>query len=143
MSPTTARRCWRSCRAWRIAVSAADQKRRFLRNLPASSPLKRRFLIERAAGATVPLGLAAVVEKITGASSAASPLSLDFALQILRILKDTLQKAGRSINLDLRLDSPAQAPDTGLAEASSAAEKQLECAGKLHARAAPARPRCS
>ena len=119
----------------RIAVSAADQKRRFLRNLPASSPLKRRFLIERAAGAIVPLGLDAVVQTITGASSAASPLSLDFALQILRSLKDTLQKAGRSINLDLRLDSPAQTLDDGLADAAIAPQKQLESAGKLHARA--------
>lgn len=121
----------------RIAVSAAAQKRHYLRQLPASSPLKRRFLIERAAGAIVPCGLDSAVQTITGTSLVQSPLALDFALQIVHTLKDALQKAGRSINLDLRLDSPAQALDHNLSAADTtiSPQKQLEIAGKLHAAA--------
>ena len=120
-----------------LAVSAAVQKRDYLRKLPKSSPLKRRFLIERAAGAIVPLGLHTVVQTITGASLSQSPLSLDFALQIVGTLRNALQKAGRAINLDLRIDGSAEA--TGEADAieeiSSSPEAQLESVGKLHGRA--------
>ncbi len=115
----------------RMAVSAAVQKRQYLRNQPEASPLKRRFLIERAAAAILPLGLDQVVLGITGESLSQSPLSLDFALRILQTLKDSLHKAGRSINLDLRLDSLA----LPTADATIAPQKQLEIAGKLHARA--------
>ena len=95
-----------------------------------ASPLKRRFLIERAAAAVVPLGLDETVRCITGASLA-SPLALEFALQILQTLKQTMHEAGRSINLDLRLDGPS----LSAADATLAPHKQLEIAGKLHARA--------
>ena len=115
----------------RMAVSAAVQKRQYLRNQPEASPLKRRFLIERAAAVVLPLGLDQVVLGITGESLSQSPLSLDFALRILQTLKDSLHKAGRPINLDLRLDSLA----LPTADATIAPQKQLEVAGKLHARA--------
>ena len=114
----------------RMAVSAAGQKRQYLRALPEASPLKRRFLIERATATVVPLGLDETVRCITGASLA-SPLALDFALQILQTLKQTLNEAGRAINLDLRLDGPS----LSTTDASFAPRKQLEIAGKLHARA--------
>jgi hypothetical protein len=114
----------------RMAVSAAAQKRRYLRALPDSSPLKRRFLIERATATVLPLGLDETVRCVTGASLA-SPLALDFALQILQTLKQTLHEAGRAINLDLRLDGPSLATT----DATAAPRKQLEIAGKLHARA--------
>lgn len=115
----------------RIAVSAAAQKRQFLRGLPDTSPLKRRFLIERASAVVVPSGLDEAVRSITGESLSRSPLSLDFAMQILQTLNEVLVKAGRSINLDLRLDSPAL--PAAVATLSSA--RQLEIAGKLHASA--------
>ncbi len=113
----------------RMAVSAAAQKRQYLRDLPESSPLKRRFLIERAGATVVPLGLDETVLCIAGASLAKSPLSLDFAVQILQTLKDALNEGGRAINLDLRLDGPPlSAADTSLAP-----RQQLEVASKLHA----------
>jgi hypothetical protein len=115
----------------RIAVSAAGQKRQFLRGLPEASPLKRRFLIDRAAAAVVPLGLDDAVRRLTGESLTKSPLSLDFALKILQTLKDALHEAGRSINLDLRLDGPSLSAADGMLSP----QKQLEIAGKLHARA--------
>jgi hypothetical protein len=115
----------------RMAVSAAAQKRHYLRGLPETSPLKRRFLIERSAAVVVPLGLDEAVRLITGESLAKSPLSLDFALQIVQTLKNTLVEASRSINLDLRLDGPS----LSAADAMISPQKQLEIAGKLHARA--------
>jgi hypothetical protein len=114
----------------RIAVSAAEQKRRRLRNLPADAPLKRRFLIERAAAAIVPIGLEAVVDAVTGARLVDSPLALDFARRVVASLKDTLMTAGRSLNLDLRLDLPALA-----VKDAAAPESPLLAAGKLHAQA--------
>lgn len=115
----------------RLAVSAARQKRQYLRALPENSPLKRRFLIERAAAVIAPLGLDEAVRSLTGETLAHSPLALDFALRILHTLKTTLHEAGRSILLDLRLDGPALSPLDG----TLTPEKQLEIAGKLHARA--------
>jgi hypothetical protein len=115
----------------RIAVSAAAQKRQFLRGLPEASPLKRRFLIERAAAVVVPFGLDEAVRGLTGESLNRSPLSLDFALRILQTLNEALQKAGRSINLDLRVDSPT----LPAADPMLSSRKQLDIAGKLHARA--------
>jgi ATP cone domain len=114
-----------------LAVSAARQKRDYLRNLPETSPLKRQFLIERAAALVTPLGLDEAVRGLTGEGLAHSPLALDFALRILHTLKTTLQEAGRSILLDLRLDGPAlSAADWNLAP-----QRQFEIAGILHARA--------
>lgn len=115
----------------RIAVSAAAQKRTYLRNLH-DAPLKRGFLIERAPCMVRPIGLDEVVRAVTRADLARSPLSLDFALQILHTLKSTLTAAGRAINLELRVDSPHLC---GAGDATMPPRQQLECAGKLHARA--------
>ncbi len=114
-----------------LAVSAARQKRQYLRALPETSPMKRQFLIERAAALVTPLGLDEAVRNLTGASLARSPLALDFALRIIHTLKTTLQDAGQSVLLELRLDGPA----LSLADWTLAPQKQLEIAGKLHARA--------
>ena len=114
-----------------LSPCSQTQKRQFLRNLPEGSPLKHRFLIERAAAVVVPFGLDEAVHNITGESLSRSPLSLDFAMRILQTLKEVFQKEGRSINLDLRLDC-AGLPG---ADATLSPRKQLEIAGKLHARA--------
>jgi hypothetical protein len=115
----------------RLAISAARQKRNYLRALPETSPLKRQFLIERAAALVTPLGLDDAVRSLTGESLAHSPLALDFALRILHTLKATLHDAGQSILLDLRLDGPA----LSAADWNVAPQAQFEIAGKLHARA--------
>src|SRR5207248_825654 len=96
-----------------MAVSAAGQKRHFLRGLREDSPIKRLFLIERAACVVIPLGLDDVVFAITGQSITKSAHALEFGLQILRTLKDALRHAGRSASLDMRLESlstPASFP---------------------------------
>ncbi len=115
----------------RIAVSAAAQKRQYLRRLPDQSPLKRRFLIERAAGVVAPLGLDVVVQSMTGADVAQSSGARDFALAVMRTLRDTLQQASRSINLDLRLAGP-----TITLDAAAEPEKYLDLASRLNAGAA-------
>jgi hypothetical protein len=116
----------------RMAVSAALQKRNYLRRQSETSPLKRRFLIERSSAAIVPLGLDEAAACSTGESLAQSPLCLEFALRILQTLKDTLHDAGRPINLDLRLDSSSLPAPLGV---TIAPQRQVEIAGKLHARA--------
>lgn len=113
----------------RIAVSALGQQRRYLREAPDDSPLKQRFLIDRAAGAVVPLGLDETVRAVTGESLMNSPLSLDFALKLLQTLRDALHQAGRAIHLDFRLECPPS-----MLSSSLPPEKQLEIAGRLHQR---------
>jgi hypothetical protein len=115
----------------RMAVSAAAQKRQYLRDLPEASPLKHGFLIERATAAVVPLGLEEAVHRITGTSLARSPQALEFALRVLHALKSTLDEAGRGINLDLRLDGES----LSAADVAVLPQLQLDHAGKLHARA--------
>jgi hypothetical protein len=146
----------------RMAVSAAAQKRQHLRNLPVPAVPTRGFLIERSAASVVPLGLDTLVRTVTGQGVTKSPLSLDFALQILRTLQGALRQAGEPINLDLRLESPSHvfatnsrtsrrgAAPAGVArptrilplsllnsltaaDASVPLRQQLEIAGRLHA----------
>lgn len=116
----------------RLAVSASRQKRQYLRALPEAAPLKRPFLIDRAAALITPLGLDDAVRHLVGESLAHSPLALDCAGRIVQTLKSALVAAGRSILLEMRLDGlllSALAPALGL-------RRQIEIAGKLHARAA-------
>jgi hypothetical protein len=128
----------------RMAISAGAQKRRYLRRHAEGTPLTRGFLLERAALAVVPLGLNAVVRTLTGQSPAASPLSLQFACELVERLHDELQAAGRAAHLDVALDSPgpslrarlsrAVQLDAGLtcADAAAPTERQLLAAGALH-----------
>jgi hypothetical protein len=112
----------------RIAVSAANQKRQALRTLSESSPLKQRFLIERASSVIAPDGIDTVVQATTGASLFESPLSLQFALELLRVMRETLDQAGRAVNLDLRLEClPLSRADNN--------RRHLELEGQLHANA--------
>lgn len=114
----------------RMAVSAAAQKRQYLRRLPEQSPLRRRFLIERAAAVIVPHGLNAVVRSLaTSVDPRARSLAL--AAEILRVFKETLRKSGRAINLDLRLECPAEAFELGSVD--DLVEKQkLAAAGAIN-----------
>ncbi|MBI2805053.1 MAG: hypothetical protein HYX68_08730 [Planctomycetes bacterium] len=114
----------------RIAASAAQQKRRYLRDLPADAAVKRSFVLERSSALVVPIGLDEVVQRITGASLWRSPLSLDFARQILQTLKKTLCQSGRAAQLDLRMACPGECPTHSDRELPP--RRQLEIAGKLH-----------
>jgi hypothetical protein len=128
----------------RMAVSAGAQKRKYLRRHAEGTLLARAFLLERAALAVVPVGLNAVVRALTGQSPAASPLSLQFACELVQRLHDELQNAGRSAHLDVALDSPGPglasrlppeaSADAGLSCIDSAVgpERQLLAAGALH-----------
>src|SRR5262249_21246317 len=90
----------------RIAVSAAAQKRQFLRTFPPTSALKREFLTERSAAVVIPLCIDGAVRQLTGESLSHRGSSVDLAVQILRSLTEVLTCSGQAINLDLRLDGP-------------------------------------
>jgi hypothetical protein len=78
-------------------------------------------------------------------SAAASPLALDVARQLVHLLEEYLQAAGRAAHLEVGLDSPGpglaelvsptELPTAGLscADADAAPERQLSAAGALHA----------
>jgi hypothetical protein len=116
----------------RIGVSAAQQKQRFLRALPDAAFVKQGFLLDRASVIVAPIGLHDMVQAITGASPAQSPLSLDFAMQIIHEIRAAMHVAARSTHLDLRLDSAMSMPVDAFAFPP---RRHLEIAGKLHARA--------
>jgi hypothetical protein len=129
----------------RMAVSAGVQKRRYLRRHAEGTLLARGFLLDRARLAVVPLGLDTVVWTLTGQGPAASPSALGLARQLLQVLQDQLQLAGRDAHLEVGIDSPGPglsellAPGTlataglSLADAETTPEQQLSAAGALHA----------
>lgn len=120
----------------RMVVSAGQQQFRFLRSGPDEGLLRQGFLLDRASVVVTPLGLREVVQGATGENLARSPRALDFALLILQTLKDALQSAGRAVNLDLHLDGSAAWAGESLPPRDPGSEprKQIETAGKLHAR---------
>ena len=91
----------------RMAVSAAVQKRSFLRRRGrAQDQLARGFLLERARFVVVPVGLEATVRALTGMEICAGGPALEFAQQILSSLCANLRQAGHAANLDACVDSP-------------------------------------
>ena len=92
----------------RLALSAATQKRSYLRRLRESNPiLAKGFFLEKARVIVVPIGLDAVVSDLMGeacCSKTAAPLA--FACQILEKIRTTLHEDGRALLLDAVLDSP-------------------------------------
>lgn len=112
----------------RMAVSAAVQKRNYLRNLPESAPLKRGFLIERATCVVALAGLDDAVQSITGTSLSNSQLSLEFSRQIVQVLHTTLEHQSLANNLELRLDGHLPAPTR-----DATPRRQIEIASPLHA----------
>jgi hypothetical protein len=137
----------------RLALSAASQKREFLRrNSEGRLALTRGFLLERARLVAVPIGLDAVVRSLTGRSLCAGGTSLELARQIIVRLRDTLRQDGQQRHLDCCLDScagfcldetvegialPLLPRVAGLAawEVGAPAKQQLRVAGTLHAAA--------
>jgi hypothetical protein len=92
----------------------------------------------------VPLGLTAVVRAITGHAPATSAEALATACDIVRLLHEALQAAGRAAHLNVSLDSPGTGLrelltppgclDAGMscADALAPLDRQLTAAGALH-----------
>lgn len=134
-----------------MAMSAAVQKRRFLREMTErrgsqAEDLRRGFFLDRARLSVVPVGLPAVVRRFAD-QGLTGKQGLSVARQILERLGQCLRQAGRGVNLDGVLDSPwwtkplpgggpffSQPHLTGLTSAdfSASAEDQLRAAGSLH-----------
>jgi hypothetical protein len=109
----------------RIAVSAAVQKRGFLRRQEeARDRLASGFLLDRARLVVVPVGLEAVVRALAGQGSCAGADGLKLAKQVLASLSASLRQAGLAANLETCVDGAcwsAQAAAGGFsAERSSA-----------------------
>jgi hypothetical protein len=122
----------------RLALSAAAQKRAFLRRQSQDRPA---FLLDQARLVAVPVGLEAVVRDVLGLGLCAGGAGLEFAHQILQRIHQVLDTDGRACHLeccvdsaaDFRADWPAAAV-AGLTPWDPAARprSQLKTAGALH-----------
>jgi hypothetical protein len=123
----------------RLALSAAKQKRDFLRRHRQGRPaLTGGFLLERARLNVVPLGLDAATRTVTGEGLCAGGTAAEYARQVVQRLRDVLREDGRASLLDTCLDAwPAGATTepSGLTpwDTTAAAKNQLRAAGPLHA----------
>lgn len=89
----------------RMALSAAAQKREFLRRQAARRPaLAEGFLLERARVVIEPRGLAEVVHGFLGKDPETDPEALDLARRILDTLRDGLRKDSAARHLDACLE---------------------------------------
>ena len=125
----------------RLALSAATQKRDFLRRCTPGRPrLAEGFLLDRARLVLAPLDLEAVVRQFVGQGLCTGP-GITFARQVLQRLREVLQLEGRRRYLETGLDSLPEftlgmpetiAGVTGWDEAA-APRAQIRAAGQLHA----------
>ncbi len=130
----------------RLALSAAVQKREFLRRQAADRPaLGRGFHLERARLMIAPLGLETAVRALTGEGLCYGKAP-EFARQIVQRLREVLSEDGRACLLDTCLDTPAgfeletsQRDEPSLVagltawDAAAPVNSQLRAAGSLHA----------
>lgn len=131
----------------RLAISAAVQKREYLRRLERGqpSPLTTGFLLDRARLVVAPIGLDYVVQQMLGRGLTSGGAALDLGKQIVTRLRDVLKQDGKTAHLDGCIDGPS---DTGLPglpvvfknvagltawDANAAAKNQLRATGSLHA----------
>jgi hypothetical protein len=99
----------------RLALSAAAQKRDFLRRHGADRPaLARGFLLDRARLVAAPIGLDQAVTALLGEAPAAGGPALDLARQIMQRLQEVLQHDGRASHLDACLEGSRLAAATFL-----------------------------
>lgn len=134
----------------RMALSAAAQKREFLRRHGCARPaLGRGFLLQRARLVLAPVGLEAAVRRLQGRRLCEDSAALDFARQVLQQLRHDLRRDGAAHHLDTCLDGPASlcvddTDDALTAERVAGAtawdpqappRQQLRIAGPLHAAA--------
>ncbi|MBY0525714.1 MAG: hypothetical protein K2R98_20075 [Gemmataceae bacterium] len=126
----------------RMALSAAAQKRDFLRRQSTARPaLARGFLLDRARLVVVPIGLDAVVTTIAQRRLAEGGAALELGRQIVQRLREVLSHDGKGRHLDACVDGPAA---SGLLDSVKGVEgltawdseatpkQQLRTAGGLH-----------
>jgi len=91
----------------RMALSAATQKRDFLRRHGQGRPaLTRGFLLQRAHLVLAPLGLEAAVRRLHG-RGLCEPAGIEFGRKIILRLREALRQDGAAHHLDTCLDGPA------------------------------------
>src|SRR5207244_2624155 len=85
----------------RLALSAAVQKREFVRRHPEECPaLARGFLLERARLLVAPLGLDEAVRVLLGGGLCAGEEALAFGCEAVRTLHALLRDEGRATALE-------------------------------------------
>jgi hypothetical protein len=98
----------------RLALSAAVQKREHLRRQDRARPADQAdapavtsgFLLDRARLVVAPVGLDAVVRRLTGAGMGDGGASLELGKRIVERLREVLRQDGRSAHLDACVDGP-------------------------------------
>jgi hypothetical protein len=90
----------------RLALSAATQKREFLRRHSRNRPeMTRGFLLERALLIAIPIGLPAVTRTVVGQDICSSHAGIDFAKRVVEQLRNVLHADGQTYQLETRLGS--------------------------------------
>jgi hypothetical protein len=89
----------------RMALSAAVQKREFLRRHSAGRPaITRGFLLDRARLVVAPVGLGSAVRALVGSDPGAGGPALGFARQVVQRLRDVLRQEGAAARLETCID---------------------------------------
>jgi hypothetical protein len=127
----------------RLALSAATQKRDFLRRHHRDrTALTRGFLLDRARLVVAPVGLDRAVRGLLGRGLCEDVTALEFARQAVKRLGEVLRQDGRHSQLDTCLDALADfflgenpADPAGLTpwDVTAPVKSQLRAAGVLHA----------
>jgi hypothetical protein len=92
----------------RLALSAAAQKRNFLRRQDRGrGALTRGFLLDRARLVVTPVGLEETVRTLTGSGLCTHRGALDLARKIIQRLRDVLRQEGPVYQLDACVDGGA------------------------------------
>jgi hypothetical protein len=126
----------------RLALSAAVQKRDFLRRHSQERPaVTRGFLLDRARLVVAPVGLDDAVAALTGRPPSDGGAALEFARQAVQRLRDVLRQDGQACRLETCLDgsrlwAAGARPDEGNDPAPvllpGDGKAQLRAAGALH-----------
>jgi hypothetical protein len=90
----------------RLAISAAGQKRKYLRR--HAEHLGRAFLLDRAVVRLIPIGLDAVVRRLMGVGVTETKLARSFGRRILASLASPLDAEHRRTSLNLSLAAPVE-----------------------------------
>jgi hypothetical protein len=93
----------------RLAISAAGQKRKYLRR--HAEHLGRGFLLDRAVVRLIPRGLDAVVRRLMNVAVTETKLARAFGRRILAALADPLDAEHRRTGLNLSLAAPVEPID--------------------------------
>jgi len=118
----------------RLALSAALQKRDFLRRHTTSRPLLARgFLLDRARLVLVPVGLEAAVRLLRGRDLTDEGPGLEFARQVVQRLHEASRQDGRAVHLETVLGSAEGFAGLRLSDPPTPLRQQLRTLGQLHA----------